>query len=130
MKAVNTSGAQIQYGRSKELGRLGEARARRYLEHDGYVVLDQNWRCARGELDLVVYDPKRDALVAVEVKTRRSRRSGTPEEAITSAKLLRLRSLIMEWAYAHACHAARLEVDAICLLLAGGQWSLNHLKSL
>lgn len=70
------------------LGRWGEALAAERLQADGYEILARNWRCALGEIDLVARD---DAmLIMVEVKTRRSKAYGYPEEALTPHKAQKL----------------------------------------
>lgn len=67
-----------------ETGRLGELAARRRLDALGYAVLGVNVRCGRNEIDIVAQDG--DTVVFVEVRTRRSRRLGAPEESITAQK--------------------------------------------
>lgn len=67
-----------------KLGHAGEGAARRFLETRGYQFIEANWRCATGELDLVMRDG--DELVFVEVKTRRGAASGRASEAVTWAK--------------------------------------------
>ena len=81
------------------LGRYGEDRAARWYLAHGYVVVDRNWRCAVGELDLVVVRklPNSVELVVVEVKTRSSGRFGSPLEAVGPDKQRRLRRLAGEW---------------------------------
>lgn len=97
------------------LGRAGEDRAARYFEELGFAVLARNWRCRAGELDLVVADA--DAVVVVEVKTRRSDDFGHPLEAIDARKRARLWRLAMAWAGAHRdqMQGRRLRIDAIGL---------------
>ena len=73
------------------LGRHGEDLAARHLAAKGYEIVARNWRCETGELDLVVRDG--DCLAFVEVRTRRGRALGTPEESITRAKQARLAAL-------------------------------------
>lgn len=68
----------------KKLGQWGETLAAQHLEAEGYEVLERNWRCRKGEIDLVVRTGRE--LVFVEVKTRRGRKMGTPEEGITRRK--------------------------------------------
>jgi len=75
----------------QKLGRWGEQLAAQRLGAKGYVILDRNWRCRRGEIDLVAKDE--DILVFVEVKTRRGREYGAPEEAVTRSKAKRLLEL-------------------------------------
>lgn len=82
----------------KALGRYGEDVAARRLRQSGMAVLERNWRCSEGELDIVARD--RDALVICEVKTRRTGRGGTfehPMSAVTPAKSARLRRLASRW---------------------------------
>ena len=70
------------------LGRRGEELAARHLAGRGYEIVARNWRCETGEIDLVTRDG--DCLAFVEVRTRRGRALGTPEESITAAKQARL----------------------------------------
>ncbi|GAB2771789.1 YraN family protein [Streptomyces sp. NPDC054796] len=80
------------------LGRYGEDLAARRLRETGMAVLERNWRCVEGEVDIVARDA--DALVICEVKTRRARRHGTyehPMAALTPAKAARLRRLASRW---------------------------------
>ena len=70
--------------RRKNLGRWGEKVAAIRLEAKGFRIQDRNWRCGRGEIDIVAYDG--DELAFIEVKTRRGRDSGTPEEGLTFQK--------------------------------------------
>src|SRR5689334_1971599 len=86
-------------GRNAARGRYGEELAARYLTAAGMALLDRNWRCREGEIDLVLRDG--DALVVCEVKTRTSVEHGSPHEAINDTKLERLRLLGERWAQAH-----------------------------
>lgn len=73
---------------SMALGRRGEQMAARYLEEEGQVICQMNYRCAAGELDIVALDD--DCVAFVEVRTRRSGKFGTPAESITAAKKRKL----------------------------------------
>jgi putative endonuclease len=75
----------------RELGIAGEDLAARWYEERGYEVVDRNWRCRDGELDLVLRAGGQ--LVVCEVKARSSDRFGTPAEAVTPAKQRKLRML-------------------------------------
>jgi putative endonuclease len=70
------------------LGTRGEELAQRFLQQKGYQILDCNYRCRWGEINIVAHDG--DELVFLEVRTRRSADYGTPEESLTDAKLQRL----------------------------------------
>ena len=82
-----------------DLGRHGERLAVDYLTAHGWRILDRNWRCPQGEIDIVALEGRE--LVVVEVKTRRSRAFGDPLEAVTGQKLTRLCVLAGAWRRAH-----------------------------
>lgn len=96
------------------LGAYGERLAARHLRAQGLVVLDRNWRCDQGEIDLVLRDG--DVLVACEVKTRSSLEFGTPHEAVDATKLERLRRLVVLWAQAHDVAPPDVRVDVVAVL--------------
>ena len=77
------------------VGRFGEDVAARHLQQSGLTLLERNWRCSDGELDIVAVDG--DTVVFVEVKTRSAVGFGTPAEAVTPRKLARLRRLAARW---------------------------------
>lgn len=98
----------------KALGAYGEDVAARHLTEAGMVLLDRNWRCPEGEIDLVLRDGR--VLVVCEVKTRTSYLCGTPHEAITDAKLDRLRRLGQAWMREHRVEAEEARVDLVAVL--------------
>jgi len=83
--------------RRAALGVRGEEAAVAWYEAAAYEVLDRNWRCAEGEIDLVARSAGRGVLVICEVKTRSSGTFGSPFEAVTPAKQRRLRRLAAMW---------------------------------
>ena len=108
------------------LGRQGEAVAARWLEEQGYTVLQRNWRCAAGELDLIATHGR--TTVFVEVKTRSSIAYGHPFEAITAVKAARLRRLAAEWCRTNGRMPGPTRIDAIAVLDAWGpDPSIEHL---
>lgn len=112
-----------------ETGRMGEDIAVAYLEAQGFQVLDRNWYGPSGELDAVVYDPDHDAVVGVEVKTRRGRSHGTPAEAVTPQKVRRLRALLAQWLSGHQVHADEVRIDVVAVELdADGPARVEHLE--
>jgi putative endonuclease len=110
------------------LGRLGEDAAVGHLASLGWTIIERNWRCLEGELDIVAHDGS--ALVVCEVKTRSSAEYGTPVEAITPAKAARLRRLTSRWLAAHGIgHTAAVRIDVLGLVRAGpGRFEIEHLK--
>ncbi|MDP3711422.1 MAG: YraN family protein [Mycobacteriales bacterium] len=104
-----------------ELGRYGEDLAAQHLEGSGYTLLDRNWRCARGELDLVALAP--DGTVCfVEVKTRTGTGYGVPSEAVTRLKATRIHRLALAWLSDHRPdgHRGALRFDVVSIVRRRG----------
>jgi putative endonuclease len=97
------------------LGSFGEDRAARHLVEHGMVVLDRNWRCDAGEIDLVLRDGA--VLVVCEVKTRSSTTYGSPVEAVTETKAARLRLLGERWMEERRLRPAEVRIDLVGVLL-------------
>lgn len=97
----------------RALGGRGEALAAAWYADAGYEVLDRNWRCRVGEIDLVCR--RGTTVVICEVKARTSARFGTPLEAVTTAKRRRLRRLAALWLREHPLRAdvVRFDVAAV-----------------
>ncbi len=72
----------------KGLGSAGERLAATYLQQKGLTILATNWRCPLGEIDIIAREG--DVVAVVEVKTRRGRAAGTPEQGVTPAKQQKL----------------------------------------
>jgi putative endonuclease len=112
------------------LGAYGEDVAARHLtEEAGMVLLDRNWRCKEGEIDLVLRDGP--VLVVCEVKTRTSCLCGTPHEAITDDKLDRLRRLGQAWMREHGVRAEEARVDLVAVLRPRkGRADVDHVRGI
>jgi putative endonuclease len=109
------------------LGRYGEDVAVAHLQAAGLQVLERNWRCRWGEIDVVAVDG--DCLVVCEVKTRRSVRTGSPVEAVNHTKLARLRRLTAAWLAGQDRHFEQIRIDVIGVLRPPrGQVEVEHLK--
>lgn len=111
----------------RALGIEGEARAAAYLEARGWRILARNARAGRVEIDLVA---ARGRMIAfVEVKTRRSRSAGLPEEAVDFRKRERLVQGASAWLAQHPRRAATVRFDVVaCECDAAGGWSIRHLE--
>ncbi|MGI8901631.1 MAG: YraN family protein [Nocardioides sp.] len=122
-----TSAARAARGR--DLGAYGEACAARYLTGLGMTVLDRNWRCDQGEIDLILRDGH--VLVICEVKTRTSDRFGHPLEAVNERKAARLRRLAARWLADHALRPPEVRLDLVGVLAPpGGDVTLEHVRGI
>lgn len=121
---------------TRDLGDYGERLAARYLTEQGFTVLDRNWRCVRGEIDIVATEGR--CLVVCEVKTRRSEAFGAPFEAVGRRKVRRLRRLAGQWLEQRADAIAwpggargtdDVRIDIVSILRpAVGPVTLTHLR--
>ena len=116
----------IAPNRKHILGLYGERVAGQYLQSIGYEILERNWRCSIGEIDLIAKDHAR--YVFVEVKTRNGAGFGHPLEAITEIKLSRLRRLVGEWCRSRQLSGIDVRIDAVSVLVDRGKVELEHLK--
>jgi putative endonuclease len=111
------------------LGRYGEQLAERHLVAQGMVLLDRNWRCDAGEIDLVLRDG--DVLVVCEVKTRSSTDYGTPHEAVTDVKVGRLRRLAMRWVAEREVAVRDIRIDLVGIVRPRrGASSIEHVRGI
>jgi putative endonuclease len=109
------------------LGRQGEELAASFLTETGLTVVDRNWRCKQGEIDIVAVDAR--TLVICEVKTRSGLQFGSPIEAITRPKSLRLRRLAVLWVNAHGLRFDQIRIDILGVLRdASGEFTIEHVQ--
>lgn len=114
--------------RRRALGVAGERLVADWYTGRGLEVVDRNWRCRDGELDLVVRADR--TIVFCEVKTRTSTAFGAPVEAVTRAKQRRLRRLAGRWLDETGAHGANLRFDVASVLWPpGGEPTVNVIEA-
>ena len=101
----------------KQLGPWGERRAERYLHRKGLQILERNFRCRSGEIDLIMVDRDR-TIVFVEVKTRADETYQALETAVTYAKKLRMIRAARLFVADHALQDRPLRFDVVAISLA------------
>jgi len=110
------------------LGRYGEAVAARCLTDSGHRLIETNWRCDRGEIDIIAADGT--TLVICEVKTRTSLVFGEPAEAVDAGKARRLRLLATRWLAEHPGGWESVRFDVVSVLRrADGPARVRHLRA-
>ncbi len=116
--------------RKDELGRAGEQLAVEHLIAAGYTILERNWRCAIGEIDIVAQHG--GTTVVVEVKTRSGLGFGHPVDAVTPRKLSRLRRLAGAWCEAQPAlptpRSRELRIDVIGVVAGREGITIDHLQ--
>ena len=106
------------------LGRSGEDLAARHLQSIGCTVLERNFRCRAGEIDVIAR--RGDVVIFCEVKTRQTDRWGLPAEAVHARKQARLRRLAGEWLTLRRPGRVRVRFDVVSVIVADGRSELTH----
>ena len=115
-------------GARKKLGQRGEELAAAYLEKRSYIVRERNWRCPVGEMDIVAEDGA--CLVFVEVRTRRGRKYGSPEESVTPAKQAKLVEVAQTYLQEHSWDGDwRIDVVAVEMTSGGKLLRVELIKN-
>jgi putative endonuclease len=109
------------------LGEWGENAATRFLVKNGYKILEKNFRCRIGEIDIIAMD--KEVLVFIEVKTRRNLSYGLPSESITATKLHHIRRTIYYYSLIRNLHCTDMRIDVIEILVANGRAYIHQIKN-
>lgn len=113
---------------NRSTGSRGEEIAASFLGQQGYRILERNFRCKGGELDIVARAPGERSLVFVEVKTRRDRSYGPPQLAVTPFKQRQISKAALTWLSRNHLHDSQARFDVIAILLEdGGRHSIEHI---
>jgi putative endonuclease len=97
----------------RETGILGERLACDFLGKNGYRILETNYRCPEGEIDIIAQ--QEDTLVFIEVRTKRSKQFGSPEESITPTKMKRLRAVAAHYGQNRDGLPASWRIDVVAI---------------
>ncbi len=98
-----------------DTGRLGEELARDFLKKRGFHILENNYRCPEGEIDIIAHH--KDYLVFIEVRTKTSQEFGIPEESITKAKKKRMVATAQHYRQTHDRQLPLWRIDFVAVEL-------------
>jgi len=111
---------------TKEQGRSGEDIALNYLQKQGYKIIERNYRCRYGEIDLIARDGK--TLVFVEVKSRRSTAFGAPEEAVGTAKQKKISTVALWYLEEKNIHNRDARFDVVSVMSTGQEQKVELIR--
>lgn len=112
------------------LGRRGEKLAKEHLKMMGYQIVEENYRYERAEIDLIVKNDKKKQLVFVEVKTRRNKKFGEPEESVTEQKQNQLVKSADGFLMTHpGWEDYDKRFDVIAIMVDGSKETINHIEN-
>ncbi len=114
--------------KNEKLGTQGEDLAVKYLKKKGYIIIERNFRCRFGEIDIIAQD--KTSLVFVEVKTRRSRRYGLPCEAVNDGKIRHLKRMATYYIIVSSLYNRDMRIDVIEILMCQGLPFLHHIENI
>lgn len=110
----------------QEFGKNGEQLAEAYLNLIGYKILEKNFRCSRGEIDIIALDKKE--IIFVEIKSRTNKEYGLPSEAVTEKKLEHIYKTAEYYLYIRNLLKQNTRIDVIEIFLEQDKCFINHLK--
>ena len=110
----------------QETGKEGEDIATEYLESIGYNVIERNFECRQGEIDIIALD--KDEIVFIEVKTRRNKKYGLAVEAVNDTKKKHLWKAVQYYLYSRNLQDDFIRLDVMEIYLSKGRVYINHIK--
>jgi putative endonuclease len=117
-------------GGNKSTGELGEEVATNFLIARGFRILERNFRCKGGEVDIIARDPGDKGLVFIEVKARRGLSYGVPQLAVTPFKQRQISKAALTWLAKNRLHDHNARFDVIAILLhTDGPHAVDHIKN-
>lgn len=111
---------------TQNVGRFGEDEAEKYLKQKGYKILERNFSCKRGEIDIIALD--KGVIVFVEIKARVSLKYGLPSEAVTENKLKHIYKTAEYYLYKRNLLNENTRIDVIEVYIKNKKVIINHLK--
>lgn len=112
----------------QELGKEGEEFAVNYLQKKGYKIIDRNFECRQGEIDIIAKE--KNEYVFIEVKTRQNFNYGMPCEAVDERKQKHIWNATKYYIYSHKLEDKFIRIDVIEIYKKQGKFYLNHIKQI
>ncbi len=110
----------------QEIGKNGESLAEAYLKLIGYEILEKNFRCFRGEIDLIALNEEQ--VIFIEIKSRHSKKYGLAAEAVTEEKLKHIYKTAEYYLITKKLEKNDVRIDVIEIYIGKDECSINHLK--
>lgn len=114
----------------QEIGRWGEKLACKYLEENNYKVIEKNFLCRQGEVDIIAKDIIKKEIVFVEVKTRSNLKYGNPAEAVNKQKQKHIKQVVRYYIYRNHINNIAIRIDVIEVYIQKQNYKINHIKQI
>ena len=113
---------------NQEIGKFGEDIATKYLQKKGYTIIERNFSCKQGEIDIIAKDFSE--LVFIEVKTRTSKEYGNPAEAVNEIKKKHIETAAEYYLYKTKQQNKFIRFDVIEVLMKNGYYTIKHIEQI
>lgn len=115
----------------REIGELGEKLAAKYLMQNNYKIIEKNFTCRQGEIDIIAKDNSKQELVFIEVKTRTNFKYGLPSESVTENKQKHIYRTAEYYVYKNKIKnvAIRFDIIEIKIDIKNKIYSINHIRN-
>jgi len=110
------------------IGQRGEDEATRYLEQKGYKIIERNFLCRQGEIDIIALD--KNYIVFIEIKARTSNEYGLPSESVTERKKKHMLKSIEYYLYKRNLENENIRIDVIEVYVKEDKYFINHIKQI
>ena len=115
---------------NQTLGKFGEEKACIYLEKNNYKIIERNFRCRQGEIDIIAKDLSKNELVFIEVKTRLSFNFGRPAQSVTYIKQKHILKVANYYLFLNSIKNKFIRFDIIEVFVKKSQFKINHIKQI
>ena len=113
----------------QEIGRWGENLACQYLEENNYKIIERNFSCRQGEIDVIAEDTQKKEIVFIEVKTRSNLRYGNPAEAVNGKKQNHINQVAKYYIYKRQISNIAVRFDVIEIYIQKPNFKVNHIPN-
>lgn len=114
----------------QEIGKWGENLACKYLQKNNYKIIERNFLCRQGEVDIIAEDNLKKEVVFVEVKTRSNLKYGNPSEAVNKAKQKHMKQVARYYIYKKQLSNRAIRFDVIEIYIQQPICQINHIKQI
>ena len=115
---------------NQTLGRFGEEKACIYLEKNNYKIIERNFRCRQGEIDIIAKDLSKNELVFIEVKTRLNFNFGRPTQSVNYIKQKHIFNVSKYYLYKNSMQNTSIRFDVIEIFAKNSEFHINHIKQI
>ena len=112
----------------QEIGRKGEDIVCKYLKENNYIIVERNFTCRQGEIDIIAKDKDTQEIVLIEVKTRQNKFFGTPAEAVVKKKQKHILQVGKYYLYQRHLENNFIRLDVIEVYLKQNDFQINHIN--